>query len=82
MYDYSKLPEHMREGTRRYIEDGGPPGGFLKAVICNDLMEALSRADDINRDRILDFVRFFRWEVPADCWGSMKKMEAWIKKHQ
>ena len=77
--NYESLPEHMREGTRLYIEHGIEPGGFLTAVICNDLFEAFGHADWINQERMKDWVMFFYNEAPAGCFGSRKKMDAWIK---
>ena len=73
--DYSKLPEHIRQGVRLYIEKGVRPGGFLSAVITNNLVESFARADRINRDKMSDIVNFLYWEAPRKCWGSEEKME-------
>jgi len=75
--DYSKLPLHMQDGTRRYIENGIPPGGFLSAVICNDLSGAYSKADHHNRTVIEDWFRFFHNDAPADCSGSVDAFNDW-----
>ncbi len=75
--DYSKLPEHIRPGVRRYIENGILPGDFLKAVICNKLKESFMFADDTNLLRMQDIVSFFYNEAPIACWGSSKEMLAW-----
>lgn len=40
--NYSILPEHMREGTRRYIEHGNRPGDFLYLVLSNDFVHGKS----------------------------------------
>ena len=80
MINYSLLPEHIRGGVQRYIEDGIPPGDFLTAVIRNDLRESFARADDINTERMFDIVSFFYNEVPLLCWGSVKRMTDWIEK--
>ena len=79
MFNYSILPEHIRDGAKRYIERGIPPGDFLRAVICNNLKESFARADRINIHRMFDIVSFFYNEAPAGCWGSIQKMERWIK---
>jgi len=78
---YELLPEHIRGGTQRYIEDGVLPGGFVRAVISNDLKEAFGRADETNRLRMFDIVGFFYNEAPMDCWGSPENMTAWAQ-HQ
>jgi hypothetical protein len=80
MTDYSTIPEHMRDGARLYIENGIPPGSFLTAVISNDLFGALGKADEINRDRIFDWCRFFYNEAPGGCYGSAKRFDDWIAK--
>ena len=78
--DYTGLPEHMRDGARRYIEHGIPPVLFLVSVICNDLHGAYDNADNINRFNINSFVRFFQSEAPDACWGSPEIFVAWIKR--
>ena len=80
MYDYSSLPEHLREGARRYVEEGTLPGGFLQAVVCNDLMESFGRADSISKARMSDIVNFFCNKMPVGCRGSEKKMHKWIER--
>ena len=73
------IPEGMRDGVARYIVHGTRPGHFLSAVICNDLTEAVNRADMTNRKRIADYVAFFYNYTPLGCWGSPEKFEAWVK---
>lgn len=77
--DYSILPEHIRAGAKRYIEERIPPGNFLTAVICNDLRESFGRADPTNIARMFDIVYFFYNETPSACWGSKEKMEKWLE---
>jgi hypothetical protein len=73
------LPEGLRAGMRRYIEHGILPGGFLQAVLRNDLKEATLRADDTNLLAMRDIVLFMHAEAPSGCWGSREKVEAWAK---
>jgi hypothetical protein len=77
--DWSRLPERMHGGIRRYIENGIPPGHFLTAVICNDLREACARADDENRYLLFDYVKFFHNHAPVHCWGSEDRFNAWVQ---
>jgi len=77
--NYNRLPQHIRGGVQRYIEEGCPVGSFLEAVISNDLREAFGRADDINQDSMFEIVKFFYSEAPSPCWGSPEKMRAWLK---
>ena len=70
--DFSKLPERMHGGIRRYIEHGIPPGHFLTAIICNDLREACARADEENRGLLFEYVGFFYNHAPIGCCSSRK----------
>ena len=76
--NYGVLPLHTQASARSYIEDGLPPGGFLTAVICNDLAEAFGRADDINRARLSTIIGWFYTEAPSDSWGSREVMNKWL----
>jgi hypothetical protein len=75
--DYERLPGHIRDGVRDYIERGHLPGDFLRAVISNHLSQSFGYADEINRERLYDIVGFFHNEAPGPCWGSVDKMHAW-----
>lgn len=77
--DYDRLPEHMRDGFQRYIERGIPGGSFMNAVLANDLMGAMQRADDINRERLFDTCAFLHNEAPIGCFGSEERVRDWIK---
>jgi len=73
------IPAHMRGAMDRYICSGIPPGGFLEAVLFNDLTGAVAKADQINRHRLVDIVQFLMWHAPADCWGSREAVQEWIR---
>lgn len=72
------VPDHLRGGIFRYIEQGIPPGSFLTAVIHNDLREAIGQADHINILALPTIVAWFHNNAPAVCWGSKAQMQAWI----
>ncbi|MBS7703265.1 hypothetical protein [Chelatococcus asaccharovorans] len=69
---------YCRDALRRYIEHGIQPGGFLTAVLSNDLREACARADAMNRHLLFDYVQFLYNEAPGGCWGSPEVVDAWI----
>ena len=79
MFDYDLLPEHIRGGMKLYLEDHVEPGGFLRAVLENDLVGAFGKADNINRAWMFDIVTFIYNEVPASCWGSREAVEKWLE---
>lgn len=72
------IPNYMWGAIERYVQAGIPPGDFLTAVICNDLREAVGRADDINLKNLPAYVAYFHNEVPGLAWGSKEKMQAWM----
>lgn len=77
--DYSRLPVHMQDSFRLYIEKGIPGGSFMTAVLSNDLKGAFGRADDINRARMFDTVAFLVNEAPIGCHGSPEHVKDWIE---
>ena len=76
--DYSKLPEHMRAGAEGYVERGEEPGGFLFAVLCNNLVDAFGKADETNFARLSDWAEWLWNEAPSTCWGSKERVNDWI----
>lgn len=74
------IPARMMGGIRRYIEQGILPGEFWQAVLRNDLRDAAGRADSTNERILPAYVRYLYNEAPADCWGSLEKVNAWVKR--
>lgn len=75
--DYSRAPRH-EDAIRQYVEDGRPPGHFLRAVLRDSLTDAIGHADSTNRDSIGEWVTFVYNELPQSCWGSRDAVEAWV----
>jgi len=80
MMKYDTLPEHMQESARGYVEDGRPPGSFLKAVLTNDLTGAFGRADDINQQCMFRWATWLYNECPGNAWGTQEAVDAWVEK--
>jgi hypothetical protein len=78
---YHGLPQRMWGGMKRYLENGIPPGDFLTAIICNDLCEAVSRADDENAELFRAYVRFLYNCVPGGAWHTHDNFKAWCASH-
>ena len=56
---YEAIPELLRGGITRYVEHGIKPGGFLTAVVMNDLETATRRADPQSLEVLPLIVRWF-----------------------
>lgn len=78
MIRYDRLPEHMQDDARAYVERGRLSGGFFRAVIGNQLVEAFGRADGVNAAAMQDWARWLYNDAPSACWGSPEKISAWI----
>jgi len=85
-----KAPYHFREWTLEpddldsitlYVEHGCPPGGFLSAVLANDFMEAVGRADNRNIHRLAAWAAYIYNEIPSSCHGSHEAVRAWTGQH-
>lgn len=74
----SDVPEHLQPGLVRYLGDGIRPGGFLCAVLANDLAGAVSRADGDSAKGLVPLVRFLFDYAPVLAWGSTEAVENWI----
>lgn len=81
MYRFQEfyIPDRMMPAIKRYIEEKIAPGDFLTAVIQNNLTEACAMADDENLRNLPAYVAYFYNESPTNCWGSKKKMKAWLE---
>jgi hypothetical protein len=75
---YDKIKPEIIESLRRYADHHVPTGGFLRAVLSNDLLEAVIKADDDNRTALVDIVGYCYEEIPHDCWGSPERVRAWL----
>ena len=73
------MPPEGLDALKRYVFEGIPTGGFLRAVLENNLEGAVSRADEYNLRNIpvYGFVLFNY--CPMTCWGSKEMVDSWIK---
>lgn len=74
------IPAHMVDAVRRYVLRGIPPGSFLTALLSNDFMGAVGKADDENQRALIGWARFLYNYVPNGCHGSPEHVAAWIEK--
>lgn len=77
--EYTEISGYIIDSLDRYVNDGIPPGGFLTAVLANDLTNAFAKADAYNYQMLGDIVRFVFNKVPAAAWGSHEAVDQWIE---
>jgi hypothetical protein len=73
------VPWAIRESLRRYVEQRIRPGSFLQAVLANDLLGAVCRADSTNLAAIVDIAKHVHNDLePGWCHGSYAAVERWL----
>ena len=77
-----EVPRDVEATLTDYIQTGVPMGGFLTAVVENDLANAVGRADAQNAAALRSIVMWIYNEAPSACWGSKEKVRAWIYAHE
>lgn len=82
VFDEYNVPPYMQQGLLDWMNHGVRPGSFLCAVLENDLMEAVGRADSTNAMRLKDYAQFLYNGAPAECHGSKEKVSAWAAKFE
>lgn len=75
------IPDYLKSSLDAWANTGRPTGGFLQAVLCNDLMTAVGRADPTSFSCLKEICLYVYNELPSPCWGSAEKLQAWYDKH-
>lgn len=75
---YGRCPQEIIESLQRYALQGIPVGGFLQAVLENNLKEAVMRAHPLNGHAIPAIVSYIYNEMPRDSQGSPAAYESWV----
>lgn len=75
------VSESMVISLEHYVNEGVHPGGFLTAVLENNLVEAFSHADTQNTRLMRWYAELLYNDIPSGCWGSPVKVENWVR-HQ
>lgn len=74
------IPERTASSMLRYALHGVPTGGFLEAVLSNNLVESFGRADEGNRKALFAIVQAMYNVLPNGCWGSPEKVSTWLSR--
>jgi len=71
------IPPAVFAGLQRYIKNGILPGGFLTAVLQNDLIASFERADQHSKAAMEDIVTYMYNYIPMAAWGSPERVRDW-----
>jgi len=74
-----KIPPMTLESLEAYRYHHRPTGGFLRAVLANDLLLATQMADCHNRAAFFDICAYVWMELPTGSYGSYEAVEEWLK---
>lgn len=72
------MKQTTKDTIDNYVKHGLEPGGFITAVLANDLMSALGRADTENRQDIFEIAQYVYNKIPSGCHGSYEKVDKWL----
>ena len=75
LYSYPHIPERMMRSLERYRLEHRSVGGFLQAIIANDLAAAITRADEENKN--IDALQDYVWYIHNDLPAPANNYEAW-----
>lgn len=78
MHDSTRCPDDVKHSLTLYHKNRLPTGGFLRAVLENNLFDAIGRADANSFKHLGDIVNYVYWELPSGCWGNKAKVDAWL----
>ncbi len=76
------IPRDIHASLERYVNDRVPPGGFLYAVLCNDLEQTLARADEDNLAALKNIVTYVVMHLPRTCRGNSVAIRRWLAREE
>jgi hypothetical protein len=77
---YFPVNDYILGALERYINQGIMPGGFLTAVLENNLKESFGRADHENAKNLHNIVGYIYNNIPSSAWGSREKIDQWLER--
>lgn len=76
---YYPIREDLYDAFERYLNHGILPGGFLTAVLENNLSEAFGRADMENSANLKNITAYVYNHMPRNAWGSHEIVVEFLK---
>lgn len=77
--EYFPIREDLLGAMERYLNNGIMPGGFLTAVLENNLVDAFCRADMENSANLKNIAGYVYNNIPSQAWGSKEKIGKWLE---
>jgi hypothetical protein len=72
------IPEHTLVTLKSYLDHRHHPGGFLEAVLTNDLFGAVMRADLQHKDALGAIVQYVYQTFPSSAYGDKERFWNWL----
>ena len=72
------IPPYLRDGLERYRDSRIPTGGFLRAVLSNDLSMAMQTGMPESLAALKAVHDWLMAEMPARAWGSRRAVKQWL----
>lgn len=69
----------IQQALSNYVLNKIPPGGFLTAILANDLMGAVGRCDAWNHHYMKDICNFVYNRIPSNAWGSYYHVQKYLE---
>lgn len=77
-YGYDCIRDDVIESLNLYVTNHIEPGGFLRAVLENNLTAAVGAADDWNIQTLPNIVIYVYNNLPAICCGNPAAVSQWL----
>ena len=74
------VPQQIKDALHRYVNEGIPTGSFLGAVLENDLMGAIGKADLSNRYNMFEICNYVYNTLPSSVWGNPDRVRNHLDK--
>ena len=77
-----RMTDQSRESLYNYFVHGLEPGGFMTAVLSNDLYSACARADFTNINLIQQYALWIVNHAPHGSYGDRDTVQGWLRKNK